>query len=49
MVYQVKKVDLKEVKEEEEIKDILGLKERKKGFRRAIERVILALIAEKLE
>jgi hypothetical protein len=42
-------VDLKEVKEEKEIEDISGLKERKKGFKRAIKRVVLVLIAEKLE
>jgi hypothetical protein len=39
-------VDLKEVKEEE---DILGLKERKKGFKRAIKRVVLALVVKKLK
>lgn len=48
MVYQVKKVDLEEVGGEEE-EDILGLTDRKKGFRRAIERVVLTLVAEKLE
>ncbi len=40
---------MEEVEEEEEENNILGLKERKKGFGRAIERAILALVAEKLE
>jgi hypothetical protein len=45
-------VDLKEVKKEkkeEEEKDILKLKERKKGFKRAIKRVVLILIVKKLK
>jgi hypothetical protein len=42
-------VDLKEVEKEEEEEDILGLKERKKGFKRAIKRVVLALVIEKLK
>jgi hypothetical protein len=42
-------VDLKEVKKEEKEEDILRLKERKKGFKRAIERVMLILIAKKLK
>ncbi len=49
VVYQVKKVDLEEVKAEKEEDNILGLKESKKGFRRAIERVVLVLVAKKLE
>jgi hypothetical protein len=42
-------VDLKEVKKEEKEEDILRLKECKKGFKRAIERVMLILIAKKLK
>jgi hypothetical protein len=49
VAYQVKKVDLEEVEEEEEEDDILGLKECKKGFGRAIEKAVLVLVAEKLE
>jgi hypothetical protein len=49
VAYQVKKVDLEEVETEEEEEDILGLKERKKGFGRAIERAVLVLVVEKLE
>ncbi len=42
-------MDLEEVEVEKEEDNILGLKESKKGFRRAIERVVLVLVAEKLE
>ncbi len=42
-------MDLEEVEAEKEEDNILGLKESKKGFRRAIERVVLVLVAEKLE
>jgi hypothetical protein len=42
-------VDLEEVKEKEEKDNILGLKEYKKGFKRAIKRAMLALIAKKLK
>jgi hypothetical protein len=42
-------VDLKEVKKEEKEEDILRLKECKKGFKRAIKKVILALIIKKLK
>src|SRR6187402_3553284 len=49
VAYQVKKVDLGEVEREEGEEDILGSKERKKGFGSVIERAVLALVAEKLE
>ena len=42
-------MDLEEVEAEEEEEDILGLKERKKGFGRVIEKAVLVLVAEKLE
>jgi hypothetical protein len=42
-------VDLKEVKEKEKEDNILSLKEYKKGFKRAIKRVVLALVAKKLK
>jgi hypothetical protein len=42
-------VDLKEVEKEEKEEDILRLKECKKGFKKAIKRVMLALIIEKLK
>jgi hypothetical protein len=42
-------VDLKEVEKEEKEEDILRLKERKKGFKRAIKKVMLVLVVEKLK
>jgi hypothetical protein len=42
-------VDLKEVEKEEKEEDILRLKERKKGFKRAIKKVMLVLVAKKLK
>jgi hypothetical protein len=42
-------VDLKEVEKEEKEENILKLKECKKGFKRAIKRVVLILITKKLK
>jgi hypothetical protein len=42
-------VDLKEVEKEEKEEDILKLKECKKGFKKAIKRVVLALVIKKLK
>lgn len=42
-------MDLEEVKAKEKEKEILSLKERKKGFSKVIEKVVLVLVTEKLK
>jgi hypothetical protein len=49
VAYRVRKVDLEEMDEEEEEGEILGLRNARRGFGRAIEKAVLALVAEKLE